>query len=124
MAAAGRTARDDVFSLKESRLKVDLQMAEHKLAVARGEFISKRDVVLAWRTAVTAVRNRFLSLPKELAPHLISRGPREVESILNARICEILRLLAREDRSKQQPEPIKPSTNGHSPHTNIEGGTT
>jgi hypothetical protein len=114
MAAAGKTARDGVFALKEARLKVDLQMAEHKLACARGEFISKRDVVRAWREAVVTVKNRFLSLPRELAPHLVGRGPREIESVLNGRICEILRLLARsEDRSKQQPEPVKPSTNGH-----------
>ncbi len=94
VATEGNERREGALQLKEAKLRVDLELAEHKLAVARGEFISKDFVVLEWRRAAVSVKNRFLGLAREMAPHLTGKGPREIEALLNQRIYEILRLIA------------------------------
>ena len=94
--ADGKDRREGALQLKEDRLRVDLQLAEHKLKVARGEYIPRETVILEWRRSAIAVKNRFLGLGRELAPHLTGKGPREIEALLNQRIYEILRLIARQ----------------------------
>ena len=88
--------REGALQLKEDRLRVDLQMAEHKLAVARGEYVPRDTVILEWRRSVVAVKNRFLGLGRLLAPMLQGKGPQEIQHIIDQRIFEILRLLAHE----------------------------
>jgi hypothetical protein len=107
LADTGKAKRGDTLQLKEDRLRVDLELAQHKLAVARGEYIPRDTVVLEWRRAAVSVKNRFLGLGREMAPHLAGKGPREIESLINQRIFEILRLLAHQDYT---PELMKDPT--------------
>lgn len=93
----GEQRRLDVLDLKEDRLRVDLQLAEYKLLIAKDEYVSRQTVIQEWRRGVVNVKNRFLGLGRELAPLLTGRGPQEVKALIDARVYEILRLLARGD---------------------------
>ena len=98
--------REGALQLKESRLRVDLEMAEHKLAVARGEYIAKESVIREWRRSVVAVKNRLLGLGRQLAPLLQGKGPQEIQHVIDQRMFEILRLLAyQEFASVSEAEP-------------------
>jgi hypothetical protein len=107
LADTGKAKQGDTLQLKEDRLRVDLELAQHKLAVAKGEFIPRQDVAIEWRRAAVSVKNRFLGLGREMAPHLAGKGPREIESLINQRVFEILRLLAHQDYT---PELMKDPT--------------
>jgi hypothetical protein len=109
--------RQGALELKESKLRVDLEMAEHKLAVARGAYIPRDTVILEWRRAAVSVKNRFLGLGREMAPHLTGKGPREIEALLNQRIYEILRLIARQGDADAQMDHVTAAT-----QPTIQGG--
>jgi hypothetical protein len=111
--------REGALQLKEARLRVDLEMAEHKLAVAREEYIPRDTVILEWRRAAVSVKNRFLGLGREMAPHLAGKGPREIESLINQRVFEILRLLARQGEDELIQDPSVP---GHATSVHNQGG--
>ena len=102
--------REGALQLKEDRLRLEVALNAHKLAVARGTYISKQSVVIEWRRAVIAVKNRFLGLGRELAPHLTGKGPREIQSVIDRRIFEILRLLAHQEFAPAAGIPDEPST--------------
>jgi hypothetical protein len=76
---------------------------------------------------VVNVRNRLLGLGRELAPHLSNKGPNEIKALIDARIYEILRLLARDDaraNGKEDAEHRRPPTSDTLIHQPIEGGRT
>ena len=110
VTAESKERREDALRLKEARLRVDLEMAEHKLSVARGEYIPRDTVILEWRRAVVAVKNRFLGLGRQLAPMLQGKGPQGIQHIIDQRIFEILRLLAHEQFAPTADTLDEPST--------------
>lgn len=93
-ATEGEKRREGALQLKESRLRVDLEMAAHKLAVAKGEVISRTAVGIEWRRAVVTVKNRLLSLGRECAPLVVGKGPQEAKAIIDRKVFEALRALA------------------------------
>ena len=96
-AAEGEQRREGALQLKESRLRVDLEMAEHKLAIARGEYVSRQAVSIAWRGGVIRIKNALLGLGRQIAPLLQGKGPREIQLIIDQRAFEILKHLANKD---------------------------
>jgi hypothetical protein len=118
-ASIGDAQKKGALALKESRLRVDLEMAEHKLAVARGEYIPRDTVIHEWRRAAVSVKNRFLGLGRALAPHLAWKGPREIEAVINQRVFEILRLIARQGEDELIEDSSIP---GHATSAHNQGG--
>jgi hypothetical protein len=107
--AEGEKRREGTLQLKEDRLRVDLELAAHKLSVAKGEFISRAAVSIEWRRAVVIVKNRLLSLGRECAPLVANRGPNEAKSIIDRKVFEALRALAHQQfapAADTEPVPI------------------
>jgi biotin operon repressor len=82
------------IAAKTRKLEADAERAELELAREKASVVSRESVNRQWRCAVVMVKNRLLSLGRELAPRLHTGGPMECQSIINERVCEILRLLA------------------------------
>jgi hypothetical protein len=53
------------------------------------------EVKRQWRRRLSQIKGRMSGLGGELAPRLAHRGPQEVQAILDERVIEILRELAR-----------------------------
>ncbi|MBA3754243.1 MAG: hypothetical protein H0X01_08930 [Nitrospira sp.] len=86
----------DAIKLKTEKLELEVQRARFELEISKAEWVRKTEVTRAWRRASISVKNRFLGLGRELAPHLVGRGPNEIRAIIDARVHEILRLIARQ----------------------------
>jgi hypothetical protein len=76
LAAALAPRPDDPVDVTEARVRLltaQAELAEHELALKRGEVVPAAEVEGAWAGIVTASRARLLGVPsrmKELIPHL------------------------------------------------------
>lgn len=62
----------------------------HNLAVMRGEYLPRKEVVDAWSRRVFAVRTRLLALPRVLAARCANLAPDEIEREADSAVREIL----------------------------------
>ncbi len=104
----GTTAEAAILA-KTRKLEADAARAELELEIARSEVISRAVVTRQWRQAVIVVRDRFKNLGRSLAPQLINRGPIEIQTIVDGRVYEILRLLSHQELSPAETTSDEPS---------------
>ena len=79
---------------KEEALKADAQMKQLKLAEYASTLVKKEEVRREWARMIVIAKTKFESLGRDVAPKLVGRSPREVQSIIDKRIFEILRAMA------------------------------
>jgi bifunctional ADP-heptose synthase (sugar kinase/adenylyltransferase) len=82
---------------KDRRMRALALKAELKLDVATGKLIERSHVVREWKTRVVQTKNQLLGLGREFAPRLMGKSPQEIQALIDARVCEILRALAHEE---------------------------
>ena len=69
--------------------------AERDLSVSLGLVVDVDEVRQQWRRRLGQIKSRLSSVGRDLAPRLAKRGPQEIQAILDERVIEILRELAR-----------------------------
>ncbi len=112
----GTTAEAAILA-KTRKLEADAARAELELEIARSEVISRALVTRQWRQSVIVVRDRFKNLGRSLAPQLINRGPIEIQTIVDSRVYEILRLLSHQEFSPKDTMTDEPSLKSKEDHT-------
>lgn len=94
-AHQGEAAPADFLASRARREAAEAAIAELRLAEQRGEVIRTDAVRAAFGTALTATRDRLLSIPDRLAPVLAAESaPQRVHETLNAEIRDALTQLS------------------------------
>jgi hypothetical protein len=98
---------NEALRIKQRKLLAEAQFVELKLAQARADLVSRDIVRREWSRAAIFIKNRFISLGRELAPTLVHLGPLEIRTRIDARVLEILREIARSNNWAEKPSDDK-----------------
>jgi hypothetical protein len=79
---------------KTRKLLADAERSELELARSKRLVVERAIVTQEWGRQVLAVKNRFLALGREVASRLTGLRAPEIQAVLDARVYEILMLLA------------------------------
>ena len=93
---------NDYHTEKARLVKLQADKAEMEVKEMTGELVSADDVLEQWRTVVSAVKSRMLSIPSKAAPLCASEdSPAGIIEILEAMVREALEELSDYARSQR-----------------------
>lgn len=102
------SASGEAMTLKEqlecARLRVQVERAQFNLDVERRKYQPISEVEQWVAMIVSAARQRFLALPRKVAPHVVGLDANQVAVVIEDAVREILDALANEP----WPENLKP----------------
>lgn len=87
----------DYATLKARKIHLECQSIEAKNNYFMGKTVAVDDVMTQFKTVIHVVKDKFRSMPRELAYKVSGVSPAEAEEIMNARMEEILHALSEED---------------------------
>jgi DNA-binding MarR family transcriptional regulator len=87
----------DYATLKARKIHLECQSIEAKNNYFMGKTVSVDDVMAQLKTVIHVVKEKFRSMPRELAYKVSGVSPAEAEEIIEARMQEILYALSEED---------------------------
>lgn len=98
---------ETTLSWKQRKLKAEAKIAELLLGERTGKLVAIADVRRIWGQETTRIKNSFLGMGRSLAPLLAHKGPVECQSLIDARVLEILRELTRPHYADEKVNAVK-----------------
>ena len=87
--------------------EAEAKIAELLLGERTGKLVAIADVRQIWGQETTRIKNSFLGMGRSLAPLLAHKGPVECQSLIDARVLEILRELTRPHYADEKVNAVK-----------------
>lgn len=101
--AAAKHAPTDQADAERRKAIADAEMAEHKLAVARGEVVPVAQVSAAWERHLAGLRAKIAAVPGKWARALIGLGkPNQVQAALHPLVQELFAVLAQAEPAAEE----------------------
>ncbi len=96
--AAAKAAPTDVADATRRKLMAEAELAEHKLAVARGEVVPAVQVEAAWARHLAPLRAKISAIPGKWARSLVGKAkPNQAQAALVPLVQELLAVLSAGD---------------------------
>lgn len=89
------TENEELSVVKAQHEKVKKEKTEIEVARLKGEFVPIQEIHRIWSNIATIVRERFITMPRKLAPSLVMiSDPGKIEAIIDRDVRDALNLIA------------------------------
>lgn len=86
---------DELSVIKAQHERVKKQKTEIEVSRMKGEFVELQAITRLWENVATTVRERFVTMPRKLAPSLVMQdNPDVIEEIIDREIRDALTMIA------------------------------